>query len=188
MQIGSDHRRIAGVSIGQHDPVIYRSLFGILLRVPEGGLPAGVGAMPVQDDAQPDLTAVGDNLIHDLQSVEPLQFRIRRQVEVNTVGHAAGIKSLVAEWQPNGVEAETLDLIEHRFISPGPQPVRREIGSLEPEPVDSRYSNRLIIGIEYTITLRVPKSRSGGLRDGTPLKHSHHQPHDQGYRENQKGS
>ena len=119
---------------------------------------ARIRAMPVEDDPQPDLPAVGDNSIHDLQGIESLEFRIRSLVEIDTIRHAPGIECLVTERKTNGVESEALDLVEHRFVSPGPQSMRSKIGRFKPEPVDTCYSYRLIIGIQYLVSLGVPKS------------------------------
>src|SRR5262245_34261699 len=123
--------------------------------------------MAIQEHAQPDLAAVGDYLVHDLQSAQSLQIGV--QVEINPVWRAARVEELIAIGEPQRVIAEALYLIEHGFVAPRPQSVRSEVRGLHAEPVDPRDAHALVVGVENLVAARVPVTFSGGLRNRSAL-------------------
>src|SRR5262245_18010792 len=135
--------------------------------------------MAIQEHAQPDLAAVGDDLVHNLQAAQPLQIGV--QVEINSVWRAARVEELIAKGEPQRVIAEALDLIEHGFVAPRPQSVRGEVRGLQAEPVDPRDAHLLIAGVENPIAARMPVPFSRRLRNRSSM--SRNNPHQQSQRD-----
>jgi hypothetical protein len=129
----------------------------------------GVGTVPVEEHLEPDLAGVGDNPVHDLDRAQTHQVGVLAVREVDAVRRRAGIEHLVAVRQPQRVVAEALDLVEHRPVVAGPEPVRRVVRGLEAEPVDPGDADRLVRGVEDLGAARVEVAgagSAGGRRPG----------------------
>ena len=118
VEVDADHRRVACIAGGEHREVADPLALGIRGRVPEAGrigTVAGLRAVVVEEDLEPDLAGIGHDLVHDLQAALPLQVGILRVVD--TVGRAARVEELVAVGQTDRVEAERLHLIHHLLVT-----------------------------------------------------------------------
>ena len=93
VQISANDHRIIFVVSCQHLPIGDPARLWIGGGIPERRLRASVGTVTVKDDVQTNLAGVADDLIHNLQSIQPLEIRIFK--EVNAVRCAASIQELV---------------------------------------------------------------------------------------------
>src|SRR5215471_4961676 len=112
--------------------------------------------MPVEKDSHPDLAGVANDLVHDLQCIEPLKIRI--SVEVDAAWDTPGIERLRAVREPKRVVSEALHLVEHVSPISRPEPVRAERVGFHAEPVDAGHPHRLIIRIQNLAPIRMPES------------------------------
>ena len=155
-QIGADHGGVAGISFCQHDPIIDPLRFGVVAvarDVPDifVGEVVSLRGMTIEEDLQADLAGVGDHLVHALDGGEPLQVGIRAVVDAG--GGCTASEHLVAEGNPESVEPERLYLIQHRAITPAPQPVDDLVSGLESEPIHPGDPDRIPVGIDDLIPL-----------------------------------
>src|SRR5262249_37329524 len=77
---------------------------------------------------------------------------------IEAVWNAAGVEELTAERQSQGVETETLDLIQHVPPLAHPQSVWTECAGLHAEPVDAGHPDRHAVGVDDLFTVGVPES------------------------------
>ena len=155
-QIGADHRGIARIAFGQHDPVIDplglgvvavpRDVPDILVRIV-----VSLSGMTVEEDLQADLAGVSNHLVHALDGGESLEIGIR--IVVDTAGGGTACEHLVAEGNPERVEPQRLHLIKHRVIIPGPETVEDLVAGLESEPVHPGDTDRISVGIDDLVPL-----------------------------------
>ena len=121
----------------------------------------------IENDAQPDLPRIGDDLVHNLQAALPSQIGVLR--EVDSLRNAAGIEQLIGKWQTNGVEAKLLHLVHHVFVIAHAQAIRRELRGFQAKPTHAGQTDGLIAGIENLIAGGVKETRCGShgrsLRD-----------------------
>ena len=135
-QVGADDGGVGTVAVGQQLPVLDDPRLGRRGRIPEAvavRAVAGLGAVVVEDDPQPDLAGMVDDPVKDLEHVEAAQIGVQRIVD--PVGHAARQQRLIAVGQPNGIEAQLHHLIEHGVIVAGPEAMRDIGGGFAAEPV-----------------------------------------------------
>ena len=128
VEVDADDGRVSRIAGGQHGQIADPFAFGIRGRVPEArgiGAVARLGAVMIEEDLEPDLAGVAHDLVHDLQTILPLQVRVF--VEVDAIGSAPRIEELIAVGEADRVEAERLHLIHHLLVAAGPQAMRREV-------------------------------------------------------------
>ena len=107
-EIRTNDRGIAGVSLGQHNPILdpaLLSVVGVSRDVPNifADKTVRFGRMPIQDDLEPDRSGIGDHLVHALDRGQTLQVRILRKVDAGS--HRISAKHLVRERNPKSVKA-----------------------------------------------------------------------------------
>ena len=161
-QVEADDRRVARVPAGQHGPVPDPVLAGVGGGVPETvllGRLAGFGPVVVQDDLQPVLPGVRDDLVQDLQRVEVLEVRVDRArgaVGADALRHDRVLHHLVRERDANRVVAELPGVIDDRPVVLRPEAVRHFVGGLEAIPVDPRDPDGTAAGVQDLLAARVP--------------------------------
>ena len=168
-QVGADHRAVARVAARQHGPVVDPALLGVVAVA--GDVPhvlaevvVSLRRVAVQDHAQADLAAVGDDLVHALDGGQPLQVGVLR--EVDAVGGHARAQHLVGEGQAQGVEAQALHLIEHGLVTARPQAVQRMVARLEAEPVHARDAHRVATGVHDLVAAGAEIAAVGSAASG----------------------
>ena len=145
-EIRTNDRCIAGVPLGQHDPILNPALLGVVGvsgDVPNifPSKPVCFGRMPIQDDLEPDRSCVGDHLVQALDRCQTLQVGILREVDAG--GDRIASEHLVRERNPQCVKAQSLHLIQHWLVAPAPQPMEYLGARFKAEPVHSRNPNRV---------------------------------------------
>ena len=145
-EIRTNDRCIAGVPLGQHNPILNPALLsvvGVSRDVPNifAGKTVRFGRMPIQDDLEPDRSGIGDHLVHALDRGQTLQVGILREVDAGS--HRISAKHLVRKRNPKSVKAQSLDLIEHRLVAPGPQPMENLVARFKAKPVHPADPHRI---------------------------------------------
>src|SRR5690606_12657108 len=80
VQVGADDGGVAAVAGRQHLPVGDPALLAVGGGVPELGLPAGAGAVPVEQDADAAGAGLLHQLVQDLDGLQPHQVGILVEV------------------------------------------------------------------------------------------------------------
>ena len=146
VQVGADHGRLRPVAVGQHPPIIDPAVLGDAVRIPELALRIGARPVAVEHDRQLPPTRPLDDAVHQLQAGEPLEIRISGEVDGG--GKVPRLDQLIAERQPDGIEAGRHDLVEHLLPVSGPESVRGEDRSLQTEPVHPGQSDLLPVAVD----------------------------------------
>jgi hypothetical protein len=116
--------------------------------------------MSIEHDAQTALLRGVDNLVHERKPAEAGEIRVH--VHVDAIRHAAGIEELTAEWQPQHVVTERLDLIEHRAERAVPQAVRRVVRRFHAEPVDACQADLFALRVHDLAAVGMQVTRRAG--------------------------
>ena len=159
-EIRTDDRCITGVPLGQHDPILDPALLSVVSisrDVPNifPGKPVRFGRVTIEYDLEPDRSCVGNHLVHALDRCQTLQVGILREVDAGS--HRITPEHLVRERNPQGVKAQSLYLIEHRLVAPGPQPMEHLVARFKAKPVHPADPHRITGRIDNLI------SRSGQI-------------------------
>ena len=179
-QVHADDGGVVQVALRQRTQSLIHALSGYCVvyhRPLAFGAVARLGAMVVENDVQPDLPGIGDDLVQDLQRVQPLQVGVNRAAAVviaDVRGNDGRLHHLVRHRHANHVVAVALDGIQDVVIILRPQSVYHFVGGLEAIPVDAGDANDVAVGIQNLVSAGVPIS---GLREGGARHQSHdHQP------------